>query len=329
MRNSDDVYRALGRRLGGQPDDVVWRLLESDRWPDDVIQEAASLDELLEKYKERLAILEGGRKPRSMKTAAPSFADTGPWSWALSEIMAQEAAQEPYVRAFRRLVLGDELVPEGEASSWMISRSQAAQQFSVASRPDNPASPVGPRVNPWESQLAVEDYVNNQAPPLPSRADYEIDFLYCLADVLQSWYGWAAGTGVHTFILSGKVPRLNAIAAMVETRERFYPASSTIVMLISPRCSPRRVMETFSEARKAYLPMTQRIRPPQDKELALALFIARHNDGRTWPMALQAWNEGVPAVTYADVRSFSRDARKAYRRVVGSTLEWQAKAGSA
>ncbi len=186
-----------------------------------------------------------------------------------------------------------------------------------------PASPVGPRVNPWESQLAVEDYVNGTAPPLPTRADYEIDFLYCLADVLQSWYGWSAGTFVHEFILSGKVPRLNAIQASVQPRERFYPGSAAIVMLISPRCSPRRVMEFYSHARKAYLPLPQRVRAPDEKDLALAVFIARHNDGATWAAARRAWNEADPAGSYADVRSFARDARKAYRHVVGSDLEWQ------
>jgi hypothetical protein len=324
LRTPDDVYRALGRRLGGQPDPVVWRLLESDRWPEDVVEDGETLDELEKKYEERLAILEeGGRRPRPMRQTGAPISDTGAWSWALSEIMALEAANEPVVRAFRKLVLGDELVPEAEASTWMISRSQAAQQFEVVSRPDLPASPMGPRVSPWESQLAVEDYVNGKAAPLPTRADYEIDFLYCLADVLQSWYGWSLGTSVHEFILSGKVPRLNAIQASIYSRQRFYPGSSTIVMLVSPRCPPRRVMEIYSMMRKAYPSLAQRIRPPQEKELALAVFIAKHNDGRSWSEALRAWKESSPIVSYGDVRSFARDARKAYRRVVGSAIEWQ------
>jgi len=174
MRTSDDVYRALGRRLGGQPDDVVWRLLEkrslARRRNSRRRQPSMSCSE---KYKERLAILEGGPQARSIKTAAPSFADTGPWSWALSEIMAHEAAKEPYVRAFRNLVLGDELVPEGrgeQLDDQPLSGCASSSRWSRAPTTQPHRGSPGQRL---ESQLAVEDYVNNQAPPHPSRADYE------------------------------------------------------------------------------------------------------------------------------------------------------------
>lgn len=324
MNSADEVYRALGSRLGGRPDAIVWELLAGERWPEDVLSGDATLDELLHKYRQWLAtIREGGAKVSPTPTSRPPQGETGAWSEALSEIMALHAAQEPYVRAFRKLVLGDKLVPAGKASEWILGRTQAAQEFAVVSRNDMPASPVGPRVNTWESELAVEDYVSGRAPKQATRADFEIDFLYCLADVLESWYGWGAGTSVHEFILTGEVPWLFAAQVSLIPRQHFYPGSSTIVMLVSPRCTPRRVMELYSSQRKAHFLYGQRVRHPTAQDLALAVFVARENDGRPWIAALRVWNEKLPDQAYGDVRSFARDARQAYRRVVGSDLEWK------
>ena len=78
----------------------------------------------------------------------------------------------------------------------------------------------------------------------------------------------------------------------------------------------------YGDLRRTYMEPKQRIRPPGEATSHLATFVARHNDGRTWVEAWKAW-KGEGGCQYKDERSFTRDARKAYRQVTGEDLEWR------
>ncbi|MEZ5125319.1 MAG: hypothetical protein R2826_03600 [Thermoleophilia bacterium] len=326
VESEEDVYRELGRALGGAPDATVWKLLQHGRWPQDVIGEEASFAELLSEYRTQLAIIADRQvQPRSA-TREPLVVGA-PWTEALAKIMALQAAKDPYVVAFRSQVLGNRLLAPEEVNPWIRERLAACGSYTRQTRPDMLGAVVGPRANAWESELAVQAYVEGSAPPRTTQAESELDFLDCLGDVLISSYGFYDPDSLRRFVLSGETPRLAAILAAGRYREGFPQAGETIVMHVSPRCPPKQMLAAYSELRQRVLPERQRVRQPDEDDLELAVFIAEVNDGRTWEDAAAAWNDAhEEARRYQEKRSFSRDARGAYQRVVGSEIEWQGKA---
>ena len=336
FKTEEDVHRELGRVLGRAPNEMVWALLVEDRlpsnvvdpWPDD--DETGSADdaevafaELVDKYRRTERLLDergalNGRRaskaalPEQERTAASTEALT-----ALSAIMALEAESHPLVVAFRESVLDGALLPPDRYGPWLSEHDVAA-----ATRPSMLSGgllSLPARESPWDARVDAERYASGD---LPARG-HEGDYLACVIDALRDTYGWSEWSHVARFVLCGETPRLFAGIARMIPRERFFPKTASVVLIVNPQMEPRRLMDLYAEMRRFYVPPNTRIRPPGAAASRLAVFVARHNDGSTWQDVWAAWNAENDR-QYADVRSFARDARKAYARVTGEGIEWRA-----
>ena len=331
FKSEDDARRALGSALGGVPDPEAWAV---------VVTEAGRLDELLDpdfadnafheleaRYREVVSLLRdhtpsGRRVPRG--AVVPEHHDEpDPAALALGEIMAQEMGGEPAVVAFRERVLGGELLTHKEADVWLCRPT--TKKLSMRVRPAGSIASFGTRLNPWESSIALDKYVAGKKPLKGATAtDREMDFLWCLADVLIESYGWSDVWGVAFFLLTGATPVLYRFRSIPFQPEKFFPKSSTLVLYVNPELDPRELASLYREARNLHREGRERIRRPGEAAARLALFAARHNDGRTWLDLRKAWNAEYPDAQRTTERDMARDARNAYRLITGQRLEWKA-----
>jgi len=334
FKSEEDVFRELGRELGRAPNETVWALIVADRLPNDVVSPwgedgetgsaedaEAAFAELVDKYRRTESLLSerGALNGRRRAVPPPDVARSAPSTdalAALSYVMALEAQAHPLVVAFRERVLGGTCVPVEDVTAWHLAHDGPVK---FVYQPD--AWPMNrARENAWAAQVDAERYAAGELPVPPNEAG---DFLYCVADVLVEAYGWSDPKAVADLILSGKTPRLHAGVAYVRPRERFFPKSTSVHLVVNPQMDPRKVMELYAKMRHTYMAPNTRIRPPGEKASRLAVFVAGHNDGSSWEDVRKAWNADN-AEQFADYRSFARDARKAYTMVTGESLEWHA-----
>ena len=335
FKTEEDVYRNLGRVLGRAPNETVWRLLMDEGRPGEVIDpfepagSEAAFDELVDKYRrtERIlsesGTLNGRRRVVAPTEQAGSVRSTDALA-ALSAIMAVEAQSHPLVVAFRERVLGGTRLHPEEVEPWCLAHD-LAHEFGAEGgagrltfpRPPGSWPTHGARENAWEAQVDAERYADGDL----DVEGHETDFGLCVVEVLIDVYGWTEWSEVVRFVLSGEPPRLISAICLMLPRERFFPKSASVHLIVNPLMEPRRLMDFYATMRRTYMAPNTRIRPPGAAASRLAVFVARHNDGSTWQDVWAAWNaEG--GRQYADVRSFARDARKAYRMVTGEELEW-------
>jgi len=314
LETEEDVKRELRRLLGGAPDATLWEHAVDEGWVQDAIDYHDDEDGVLTlsyKYQEaeHLAskLLSDSDKPPRVprrRSSPPTYALD-----ALSEIMAIEAQSHPLVVAFRERVLGGRRLQSSEAAAWM--RDHECHLWLPERWP--PA---------WAHQMIqaarIERYATVGDFDVPEN---EVDFMVCVIDMLRDTYGWPDPLEVAGFVLCGETPPLPSAIAYVQPYGRFWPKNAKVCLEVSPQMEPLQLMKLFASMRHAGMKPKSRIRPPGEAASFLAVFVARHNDGSTWHEAWRAWNaEG--GRKYAEERSFTRDARKAYRMVTGKDLDW-------
>ena len=267
------VRKELAARLRGEPNPFVWDLLVKSGKVDEVADGIYLIADLLGDYDDYMQVLakHEGRWQGTIKRHAPLSRELPPDEslQALSEIMALEAAEEPYVVLFRDMMLGDgQLLTAVEAAEFLeMLLDTRVLQFQRPLHAGTPTrDPLGwsrlrPRPTPWESELAVQAHLletislngknfTTREAIEANEADYDLDFLYCLVDVLSWWYGWQNDPGeqIVLFLLTGRVPEMRGTELRFEARERF-PNAGNVTMHIDPRTSPREVMAAYSEFR--------------------------------------------------------------------------------
>jgi len=325
LKSEDDVYRELGRELRRKPDEAIWRHLEKKRYVADVLNtwegdSEDAFDVLVEEYRDLEALSSESEPAKGRRAHVPPPQRTfsvpsDPALDALSEILAVEVEASPLVVGFRQRVLGGARVPPEEVNAVLWRLGHGKRPPRLIRMPLGSCPPTRARVNPWDALADAAHYADGDL----AVDGHEHDFLACLVDVLMDLYGWPRRDEVMTFVLSGKPPHLQPAYGIYQRRAPFK--NTSVHLVVNVQMEPHRLMAMYAEMRRTGMPPGTRIRSPGAAASRLAVFIARHNDGRTWQDALVAWNaEG--GRQYTDVRSFSREARKAYQRVTGDELIW-------
>ncbi|MGE5508941.1 MAG: hypothetical protein ACM3RP_10735 [Chitinophagales bacterium] len=255
-------------------------------------------------------------------------------SRALAEIVAAEAAKDPYVVAVREIFTYYDNGTDGK--SWAELNEEAAVAAYGRSGVDTLAFPrarptseqsrtaLEAHIRRWRGEMSTEEeeaFVKSLGRSGISDADAFVDCLECLVDVLVDRYGWNP-LEAQDFIIKGITPRM-PIARVRYQENRPIPATNRIILEVNPRLSPRDVMDLYAKVRREIIGEDARYRPIDEKGAHLAVFADRCNDGRTWEEALKAWNTEHPDQTYAETRSFTRDCRESYQRVTGQPLSWK------
>ncbi|MBU4533570.1 MAG: hypothetical protein KJ650_08105 [Firmicutes bacterium] len=338
-RNADDVYTDLSRRINREPDPKIWDHLVRKRYITEMVAEedAITMEELVAEYR-GLEQLRGNdsHRPRIEREVPPDKRGE-----ALSRILAIEAAQGPDVQRFRKRLLDDKLLTWEEAVSWI------EEQHRTAGRPTMYAVvPVPEEANEdepfaWLKQAAQKSLKEKSTWPvaykvktidyarpgdswvhrLPVSIGSPLDQLRVISERLAKAYHWPPAAAT-VFVLTGAeylIPR----ARITTTIKSPFSALRTISIEVLASVPVREVTEIYADARRRLLGPGGRD-PAITKEwrAELAVFVAEHNDGRSWREAMKIWNEKHPERRCDNPSTFARDGRQAYEKITGSRLFW-------
>ncbi|MCX6373723.1 MAG: hypothetical protein NTX16_11745 [Actinobacteria bacterium] len=154
-----------------------------------------------------------------------------------------------------------------------------------------------------------------------------IYFLKLVATWLTSWVPWSLEQAVAFLLTDEPQPLLRA---SMEADVSWIPALRRIRLRVDPRMPGKEVASFYEAGRQSF--MRGRDKQMSEKALALAVFcaerVARENK---WKDLRSEWNEAAVAGGHDDwrdkhdddaqARAFAKDARNAYFRVTGRSLE--------
>jgi hypothetical protein len=195
-------------------------------------------------------------------------------------MLADDAAQDAGVRAFRRDVLGGRLLAPNQVEPWLIS----------AEKPSLPA----------QHETLVLQYAaapcQRYVSKLPVSSGGVLGRLQRLAARLARKFGWQEAQST-LFVLTGAVPELAAApAAWIEHRAP-YGSMARIHVSFDPAMTLREAVRVFTVARRQLV--GARYRPPTPRMLAVAQFTApyfepgtlrKKADAPAWRTIMTAWN---------------------------------------
>ena len=340
----DEVYQALKRRIGKQPDPAIWdHLLEEKTYVDDAIH-AESLDELVKKYRALAALQAKGKgKPKSGAREVPPDARLT----ALAKAAADDASRRSDVTAFRAKVLGGKLLTHSKVAAWVEGQADAdgtPQPLLTVTVPE------GHTVSDVEVAPAVTDFSPAMSiwpePPITiSKRNPAVGFtlllleyssagkggvmrkrirpfgvldgLRVLGETLATEYGWEPYQAT-AFVLTGIPPYIPKAKLTFSTKVTSMLGLQTRILIeVDSSMPPMEVLKMYRAAR-AEVPLggnRKRYRSMTDKHVRLAEFFEAN--GRQWKERMKTWNLEYPEWSYSEVRNFSRDCKRASERLFG------------
>jgi hypothetical protein len=264
--------------------------------------------------------------------------------WAVSLLLAREAAKEPDVISFREEVLQGETLPHAEVERWLIERAENDRQpmmwLSVPVIPD----PQGPFITRNPTDLAdtfsaftrwrvgyegvimspIETrYIEYGVPGDPWRHIQQVapggvlERLWKLSKNLCFRYPWTEAQATM-FVLTGLRPEARSVVGHVRLVPRLQ-AATRITLTVDPSVTPQDLSERYHRERTGLLP--NRLRALSDKHLRLAAFIAQSDEDESWESKMKKWNNTYPETEYPGYRydnrrNFSRDAAQVCQRLL-------------
>ena len=144
LRNAEEVYKEARRRLKREPNELVWDFLIREEWIEGAIglgpggeSPNYTIEEVIEEYRKFENLLNQALESQGLVAKRQSLKRRVAPDKALeaqAEISAVEAADLPYVRAFRDRVLDGHLLDYGEARAWLGSKlaKKLAPRFPVS-----------------------------------------------------------------------------------------------------------------------------------------------------------------------------------------------------
>jgi len=261
-------------------------------------------------------------------------------------LRARAAEQEPQAQMDITFSAGDagEWLPSGGERDWLRSFMQPA-----TAAPPRIVSPVPllwdrEQCAAWLEGVAADIRGGRVEPPQHGQLAERLHFwsggpdgfhrdfvpvgvagpLRRLKDVLVGLLTiipWPDEADAVDFVLAGQMPRVPR--ASMRAIYSHLPALSRLELTIDPRLSSRDVAAFYQRGRAEFI--GGRDKPMQEKHLELALFCGEQLTGEPkWRELRSEWNERFPDWRYDDddpmARRFARDARAAFKRVVGLDL---------
>ena len=256
--------------------------------------------------------------------------------FALSCLLAREAAALPEVVEFRARHLGGEVLAWKDMEAWILRQAEADGRYSHYIEVVIPADTV---VRPTLSGLVAESPVplaelrteggvrarfleygvegGTWVKSVPVRAGGVLDELRTLSDRLARNYSWKADQGT-VFTLTGVIPLMEGIRLETDVLIE-HPAASRVTLVVDPVVSPQEVFEAYAKLRERMVEGTAR--PLTEKHLKLAVFAAERRPPAKWAEVMKAWNEEYPDFAYTKETVFARDATAAQNRILRPRLD--------
>lgn len=337
----------LAGRLGQTPVGVHWDFLVKTGAAGGYARGEMKLQELERQYLFMESHYDDYARPSRAARSGGAAAKSSPTDHrasALAGVLARLAERLPEVQAFRRDVLGGELVDWRQVAGWIRTREPAdggpqTQSFTV--RGDLPAfglsatEGAGDLAARWLDAAAAAvgrgdarvvlagvaaetmrfydlDDAGGELWASVTRIDPATDLwrLREVARAVEKLYGWSEPWAVH-FVLSGLAPPLVTLSVTQE----LGPWGARISARADPRVSPGEVAAAYKRVRAKY--RTGPNQPMAQKHAEMALFLAAYYETgtRPWKELREHWNTEHPEWTVTDDSRFIRDATAAWERV--------------
>lgn len=315
------IERELHRQLGRRPRAAVWRqLLEAGLVLETAERRALELDNWAEDLADDYRKLDEGERADVNDATSPDEEDA-----TLERILAAEASRDERVDAFRRRALRGRLVSVDRVEGW-IERQAGRQKLAefaqsthqlVLEHGGDISATVELLASLTLEYVSLPDERERMQRVVPGSA---LSDLRRLSKQLSGQHGWTPAWAA-TFVLTGATPTFSRARFVVEGSSS--PALERIKLDLSPRLAPKDVAEIYTRLRSLLRKPGFRAKARGGQSLALAVFVAEHNDGRRWDEARTAWNRARLGRSYPNARSFTTAARNAYEGVTGRRLEWR------
>ena len=201
-----ELQERLQRRLGPRFHQDLWDYLADRGFVDEVLDGASDFGQLLEEARRILAAGTPSAEQRAPATASREPRLGQERAWALSQLVAAHAHQDPDVVVFRRKYLGDALVEWAGLDTWIMAQAKLdgepttdvtiALPASAIADPDADEfhlSPAVERVRPARVASRVLAYAlpgDDWIRRIAVTADGTLDRLRVLAEALAKAYGW-------------------------------------------------------------------------------------------------------------------------------------------
>jgi len=350
---ADQVREQIRQRVGLLPDETWEHLCDKGVVADiqrgrlTIEQGAARAEEILRRagryvqrsedepprFVDRAGVLSGlarsQRKPSLRRERHPDLRQE-----AVSLVMAEEAAAEPGVVAFRREYVGEGLLPwervdswikrqakrDGPASTWLqvlVPDDRKMRHGFGRHTPDRPIEISREQPAQGASWWALK-YAFPDGSPRAVHVRYGgvLDQLRYLSERLAKRYSWSE-TGAVLFVLTGACPLLGRVKVNVRAVDD-PPACSRIELVVDPTVKPAELAERYVEARKKLV--SKRHRTQSKKHLTLAIFSTMRPKGQKLKDQLREWNKQyghLGRYRESDVSNFGKDVRQARARLLG------------
>ena len=332
MRDSE-LRTAVQRRLGSRFRQGLWDYLVDRGFVDEVLDGASDLDQLLD---EARRILAAGTPSAEHRVPAPAPREPRlgqERAWALSQLVAAHAHQDPDVIAFRHKYLGDALVEWADLDTWITAQAKLdgepttdvtiALPASAIADPDadelHLSPPLG-RVRPSRAATRRLDYAlpeDDWPRRIAVTADGTLDRLRVLAETLAKAYGWTPAQA-SIFVLCGVTPFIATVRITRSLAKVRHHAdlvwARRITLDIDPAATPQQVLDAFQHARRQQ--GAAQLRPLTLKHLRLAAFAGAEHADKPWAERLRLWNTSFPRWRYVEQSNFRRDSIRAEARIL-------------
>ncbi|WP_432830519.1 hypothetical protein [Dactylosporangium sp. CA-092794] len=315
---------------------AVWSMLLYGQYVEEVMVGGQDPDWLVERAREIRSLLTA----RPVDTLAASVANVdGPdvgeeRMWALSQLVARDAAEDPDVVRFRAAYLPGGLIARSEVEDWLNNQADRdGERTSDVSFTIPPGTAVEwdgpvPRFDPPIAAVTTGVHFSSRllAYALPGdrgvrrrtvTANGGLDQLGQLSMTLATTFSWQAAQAT-VFVLTGVPPMIAAVRTTVPVVKVRYESeldwARRIVLDVDPGASSREVVSAFERARAEYHHAGRR--RTTVKHLRLAAFAGAEHADKPWAERFRLWNERFPDWAYPQQSNFRRDAAAAERRLL-------------
>jgi hypothetical protein len=311
----------------------IWSLLLREQYVEDVLLGSQTPDWLVDRAREML----DSRAPME-RSSAPAD-DHGPSLgnerlWALSQLVAHQAAEDQEVVAFRSQHLADGLVQWPEVEQWINERAEEDGErtsdvtFTIPKGTTIEWDGPTPRFNPPIAQVTDGISFSGRmiAYALPDdravrrravTAHGVLDQLGKLGETLADAFAWQPAQAT-VFVLTGVTPMIPAAKeeghAFKVRHEVELGWARRIKLDIDPAASPHEVLDAFEQALNEHHQAGRR--RTSLKHLRLAAFAGAEHADKSWAARHQLWNQRFPQWSYTEQSNFRRDAVQAQRRLL-------------
>ncbi len=335
-------------RLHGKLCEEEWEDLVHDHYVAELLEGTLSCSEVADRVRHLRQVYGQRGMSRDRSPRKPSKQDKEPENLkVLSLLVAEEAAQDMGVQAFRTKVLGGQYLSLHEVSNWIKEKAgkDGLPTWWLMNVP-LPSNEIHyDEITTLTSERVFQHHIELHIPQLPLPLGIDVPLSECvtfrflcyrepgsddikeipttfngisedlrqLSERLAEEYAWTAADAT-LFILTNTAPEIRPLTSTSQSRQ--LPALSRIVLTIDPALSPQEVAEHYRQLRQEIMPA--RHRDLSEKHLQLAAFSGTHPRLGTWQQKMMEWNSIYRDWAYKEASNFAHDCLQARRRVLRS-----------